>query len=91
LFASTGLNAPAGLAFDSRTNLYVANSGNNTIQKFDVAGSGSLFADTQLSGPQFLVVTEFPLVPEPAAGSLMAVGAAYFFRRRPRQRRLPMV
>ena len=30
VFASTGLNNPTGLAFDSVGNLYVADAGNNT-------------------------------------------------------------
>jgi WD40 repeat protein len=49
--ASSGLNMPEGLAFDSSGNLYVANAntlvggtGDNTILKFDSSGQGSLFA-----------------------------------------------
>jgi hypothetical protein len=34
VFASTGLSAPFGLAFDSADNLYAANSGNSTVEKF---------------------------------------------------------
>ena len=30
-FASAGLSAPTGLAFDGMGNLYVANTGNNTV------------------------------------------------------------
>src|SRR5689334_19550166 len=33
-FASTGLSGPVGIAFDHAGNLYVANNGNNTIEKF---------------------------------------------------------
>jgi DNA-binding beta-propeller fold protein YncE len=44
LFTNAGLNQPQGLAFDSAGNLYVANSGNDTIMKFDPAGNGSVFA-----------------------------------------------
>ena len=32
-------------------NLYVANNGNNTIEKFTPGGVGSVFASTGLSGP----------------------------------------
>ncbi|MCX6907057.1 MAG: NHL repeat-containing protein [Verrucomicrobia bacterium] len=82
-FASMGVNSnPTGLAFDSNTNLYVANSGSNTIVKIDASGNWVVFADTHLSGPQFLVVTELPLVPEPATGSLLTWGLATFFLRR---------
>ena len=34
VFATTGLNGPIGLAFDSAGNLYAANASNNTIEKF---------------------------------------------------------
>ena len=52
-FASTNLNAPHGLAFDSSGNLYAANVGNSTISKFDSSGtyvsSGSI--STNLVNP----------------------------------------
>jgi DNA-binding beta-propeller fold protein YncE len=50
LFAS-GLSSPTGLAFDSLGNLYVANQGNNTIDRFTSAGVRSLFANTGLNVP----------------------------------------
>ena len=53
-FASSGLNAPTGLAFDVAGNLYVANSGDNTIRVFTTNGIGSVFASTGLSSPQGL-------------------------------------
>ena len=43
-FARTGLNSPYGLAFDSGGNLYAANNGNGTIEKFTPGGVGSVFA-----------------------------------------------
>ena len=53
-FASTNLNSPNGLAFDSSGNLYAANFGNNTISKFNSSGayvsSGSI-PSTNLAGP----------------------------------------
>ena len=50
-FASTGLNLPTGLAFDSANNLYVANFISNTIEKFTPGGVASVFASTGLSNP----------------------------------------
>jgi DNA-binding beta-propeller fold protein YncE len=41
---------PRGLAFDSAGFLYAAN-GNNTIVRFDAAGTPFLFANTGLHGP----------------------------------------
>ena len=40
----SGLNNPAGLAFDESGNLYVANSGAGTILRFDGSGTASVFA-----------------------------------------------
>ena len=45
--ASSGLNYPLGLAFDSSGNLYVANTFN--IEEFNSSGTGSIFA-TSASG-----------------------------------------
>ena len=39
VFASSGLNNPRGLAFDSAGNLYVANNGSNTVEKSGAARS----------------------------------------------------
>jgi sugar lactone lactonase YvrE len=43
VFAS-GLDDPAGLAFDGSGNLYVADSGNGTILQFNSSGNASAFA-----------------------------------------------
>ncbi len=52
VFASTGLSAPNGLAFDSAGNLYAANQTSNTIRKFSPGGTDlGVFASTGLSGP----------------------------------------
>src|ERR1017187_1026180 len=56
VFASAGLNAPQGLAFDSAGNLYVANYGNSTIMKFTPGGTGSVFANTGLVNPSALAI-----------------------------------
>jgi len=50
VFAS-GLSSPTGLAFDSIGNLYVANLGNNTIDKFTADGTESVFASYALNSP----------------------------------------
>ncbi len=46
-----GLDDPIGLAFDSSGNLYVANNANNTIEKFDSNGNGTVFASSGLDNP----------------------------------------
>jgi len=55
---SSYLNNPVGIAFDSTGNLYVANSedanDSPTIAKFDTAGNGSVFADTDMNYPEFI-------------------------------------
>jgi hypothetical protein len=57
------LNQPFGLAFDSAGNLYAANYGNNTIQKFTMAGFGSRFANTGLSFPNWIAMRPNLVVP----------------------------
>ena len=54
VFASSGLNDPHGLAFDSASNLYVANANNSTIEKFTPGGVGSVFASSGLNVPDSL-------------------------------------
>ena len=44
------------MAFDRNGNLYVANSGNHTVVKFDSHGTPSTFASTGLSTPYGLAV-----------------------------------
>ena len=51
---ATGLNTATGLAFDSAGNLYAANSGSSTIEKFTSGGVGSVFARTGLNLPMGL-------------------------------------
>ena len=54
LFASTGLNAPEGLAFDIAGNLYAANQIGGTIEKFSPTGTDlGVFVDSSsgLSAP----------------------------------------
>jgi sugar lactone lactonase YvrE len=54
LFANPGV-APAGLAFDSAGNLYVANDDTiNTIGKYTPDGGGSVFANAGLNVPEGL-------------------------------------
>lgn len=54
LFASGGLLAsPYGLAFDLQGNLYVANRAGGSIEEFNAAGQGTLFA-TGLNFPEGL-------------------------------------
>jgi streptogramin lyase len=51
VFATSGLNEPVGLAFDAAGDLFVASSGNNTIEKFTPNGVGTVFASTRFVGP----------------------------------------
>jgi len=44
--APTGPWSPSGMAVDSAGDLFVANQGNNTIEKFTPNGVGSVFANT---------------------------------------------
>ena len=53
VFASSGLNFPIGIAFDSAGSLYAANS-DNTIEKFTSGGVGSVFASSRLDSPRGL-------------------------------------
>jgi hypothetical protein len=61
---SANICAPA-VAFDSSGNLYAANWGNNTIEKFDSAGNGTVFANSGLSGPTFIAVQLTAATPTP--------------------------
>ena len=84
VFASSGLSAPTGLAFDSAGNLYAANAGDSTIEKFTPAGVGSVFASSGLSQPTFLAFGPVEAVPEPGTAlfGMACVGVAAFRRRR---------
>jgi hypothetical protein len=68
--ASSGLNYPLGLAFDSSGNLYVANHGDTDILEFNPNGIGSVFASGL--GNAVGIAIE---VPEPSSFLLAALGA----------------
>jgi len=53
-YGSGILDAPLGIAFDAKGNLFVANSGNNTIAEFTPGGNGTVFASTGLNHPMGL-------------------------------------
>ena len=96
VFASSGLNGPLGLAFDSAGNLYAANANARTIEKFSSTGTDlGAFAVGLAGSPQYLAFTDdagVPLklanqVPEPATWALLGLGLPAllgFSRRRKR-------
>jgi len=55
-FASTNLNNPQGLKFDSSGNLYVVNYTDNTISKFNATGGYISNITTNLSSPGALAI-----------------------------------
>ncbi len=71
-FATTGLNGPNGLAFDSSGNLYAANKGDNTIERFTPDGVGSVFATT--TSPPYELAIRASAVPEPSTFTLALIG-----------------
>src|SRR5439155_17164728 len=75
--ANSGLVNPVGLAFDSGGYLYAVNENNNSVEKFDTSGNGTLFATAGLNHPAFIAV-----VPEPSTSALTLLAAAAFFLRR---------
>ncbi len=82
VFASTGLNQPQGLAFDSTGNLFVANYGNNTIMKFTSDGVGTRTSLLLLKPPPASIMQSgFPSPPmlSPTAGpiSVIPTGTAF--------------
>jgi hypothetical protein len=95
VFASSepvsGLHIPRGLAFDSAGNLYVANLGNNTIEKFTSSSdTGTVFASfsSELGGAYFLA---FEAIPEPSSFLLAALGGVSlvaFLKRKERRLRI---
>ena len=76
VFAS-GLRHISGLAFDSGGNLYVSDTLNDRIVKFDSNGNMSVFA-SGIDYPCFIATQ----VPEPATLLLLGLGAVIAAKRR---------
>jgi len=77
LFAVFVLVLPiSGLALAD--NIFVANGGNYTIEKFDSSGHGSIFANSGLSGPTYIAIQ----TPEPATLLLLTLGGLTVLRKR---------
>jgi hypothetical protein len=73
VFASSGLDFPTALAFDSAGNLYAANVDNKTIEEFQSTGgmlssNGTVFANSGLFAPYGLAFEEIPEVSTWAMG-----------------------
>lgn len=76
-FTSGDLSDPRGLVFDDAGNLYVANHGDSTIEMFNSAGVGSLFADSSNELNQPTGLTFGPViapVPEPSQLAFFSLG-----------------
>src|SRR5262249_8004268 len=54
VFASTQLNSPGGLAFDSAGNLYAVNY--FTVTRIAPDGTTSIFTDSGLNGPSLIAI-----------------------------------
>jgi DNA-binding beta-propeller fold protein YncE len=81
---SSGVNWPAGLAFDSVGNLYAALFYPNLIEKFDSSGAGTVFTTSGLNEPIYLA---FQPVPEPSTWALLACGLGTLLSMKPRPSR----
>lgn len=78
-----GVNEPDGLAFDSNGDLYVVNSGNNTISEFNSSGTLiNTISNPSLDDPTFIAISP---VPEPSTCALLAAGATALWLRRRRK------
>ncbi len=84
ILVASALNEPSGLAFDSSGNLYVSLYADNTILRIGPDGNSSVFANSGLSAPGYLVV-----VPEPSTlsllGALVSIAAPAQFKRKTRR------
>ncbi|RYY00613.1 hypothetical protein EON78_00660 [bacterium] len=53
---STGLNQPSGIAVDSNGNVYIADTGNNSIKKIDTNSIVTILVNTGLNRPSGIAV-----------------------------------
>ena len=60
-FVAAGLNRPAGLAFDTSGNLYVANAGDNTVSKIAVVATLTPITATATVADAALSATATPI------------------------------
>jgi hypothetical protein len=75
-FASTGLSLPLGLTFSSSGNLFVTNTGNNTITQYNGTTGDfvGIFASTGMNFPEYIVAVTAPVIAQSPGNQSITVG-----------------
>ncbi len=56
IYQFTGFNNPSGVAYDSLGNIFVVDTGNNVVYKFDASGNKTTIGNGQLNSPTGIAV-----------------------------------